>query len=328
VKIRLNPFILGAFIVGAVVLAVIGFLALSSTNIFQPAGHFVIYLPNSAQGIAAGTGVRLQGVRVGQVDQLHVLYDRQSRKSFVSVLCRINENLLSDVQGHPVNLTNRRTIRHLISDGLFAQVQTAGIVGAKYIELGFNASSPPTTPTGLPPAPYPIVPTVPGTMTEVMDDISGIMSKLRSLDLQGLVQRLDDVLAGARRQLGELETNQLTTHISSAATSFGQFMSSTNLRDTVTQLQAAAVGLQTLATNLNTQVQPLATNLNTTLVSANETAQNLRDLLALRNQLGQQTQDLLRQFDQTARAIQQLADFLQRHPNALITGRAGPTGSP
>jgi paraquat-inducible protein B len=45
-------------------------------------------------------------------------------------------------------------------------------------------------------------------------------------------------------------------------------------------------------------------------------------LLNLRNQLGEQTQNLLDQLDQTALSIQQLSDFLQRHPNALISGRA------
>lgn len=328
VKIRLNPLLLGAFIIGAVVLTVVGFLTLSSANIFRPTGHFIIYLSNSAQGVTAGTGVRLKGVRMGQVDEVRVLYDPRTRASLVSVVCRITENLLTDSHGKRINLTDRRTLEDLISDGLYAQVQTSGIVGAKFIELGFNSPSTPTVPPGLPPARYPVVPTVPPTMAEVTEDISHILSKLRGTDFQGIAQHIEDVLASARRQLGELETNRLTAHVSSAAASFDQFMSSPDLHEAVTRIQTAAASLQTLVTNLNTQVQPLSTNLNATLASASETAQNLRDVLALRNQLGQQMQDLLRQLNNTARAIQQLADFLERHPNALITGRARPTNSP
>jgi len=328
VKIHLNPLILGAFVIGATVLAVVSFLALGSTNIFRPTGHFIMYLPNSAQGVGPGTGVSLEGVRVGQVDRIKVLYDRETRKSLVGVVCRITENLLTDVHGKQINLTNPRAIRDLVSEGLFAQVQTSGLVGAQFIELGFNPSSTPTRPSRLPAASYPVIPTVPSAMSELTDDFSRILSQLRKIDFSGISEQLEDLLSSARRQIGELETNRLTTHISAAAASFDQFMSSPDLHDALGHVQTAAADLQTLVTNLNTQVQPLATNLNTTLGSAGETVQDLRDFINLRNQLGQQTQDLLRQLDHTARAIEQLANFLERHPNAFITGRVQPTASP
>lgn len=327
-KIRVNPLILGAFIVGGVVLAVVAFLSVGSTNVFQPTGHFILYLPDSVQGVDEGTAVDLKGVRVGQVEQVRVHYDRQTRKSFVGVVCRINHNLLTDRQGRQIKLTNRHVLEDLIADGLYAQVQTAGIVGAKYVELGFHPGTKAVLQKDLPASQYPVVPTVPSTMSAVTDDISGILSKLRNTDFQGIARQLKDVLASANRQIGELETNQLTTHISSAAASFDQFMNSPDLHAAVTHIQMAAANLQSLATNLNTQIQPLATNLNTTLTSANETAQNLRDFLALRNQLGQDTQSLMRQFNQTARSLEQLADFLERHPNALIAGRAREPASP
>lgn len=327
-KIRLNPLILGAFIVGAAVLAVVAFLSLGSTNIFHPTGHFIFYLPNSAQGVNAGTAVRLEGVRVGQVDDVRVLYDRQSRKSFVGVVCRINFNLLTDLHGRKINLTNRRVLEQLIADGLFAQVQTSGIVGAKYVEIGFHSAVKPISLEGLSSAKYPVVPTVPSTMSELTDSLSSILDNLRKTDFTGLAQQATDAIASARRQLDELETNRMTAHISTAAESLDRFMTSPDLQRAVTHIQAAATELQQLATNLNTQVSPLATNLNRTLASAGETARNLRDFVALRNQLGQQTQDLLKQLDRTARSIEQLADFLERHPNALLTGRARPDGSP
>jgi paraquat-inducible protein B len=329
VKIRLNPLILGAFIVGGIVLAVVALLALGSTNIFKPTGHFLMYLPDSAQGVGPRTAISLEGVRVGQVDQIHVLYERQTRKSIVSVVCRITENLLTDVHGRQINLTDPSTIQDLVAEGLFAQVQTSGLVGSKFIELGFNPVSAPTMPTDMPASPYPVIPTVPSTMSELTDNISHILSKIREMDFPGISQRLEDVLASARRQIGELETNRLTTHISDAAASFDHFMSSPDLHQAVTRIQTAAGSLQTLVTNLNSQVPPVVTNLNTTLASAGQTVQDLRDFLALRNELGQQMQDLLKQLNRTARAIEQLADFLERHPNALITGRApGSSTSP
>jgi paraquat-inducible protein B len=328
VKIRLNPVILGVFIVGAVALTVACFLTLSSTTIFQRTSHFVIYLSDSAQGVSSGTSVSLQGVRIGQVAQVNILYEPKTKKSLVKVICEISQNLLTDPEGKEIDLTDARTIRRLISEGLFAQVQTSGIVGAKLVELGFDSSGKPTTPQGLPPVAYPVVPTVPSTRAELTDDITSLMSQLRQTDFQGIAQHINEVLTSARLQLAELQTNKLTTHFSDAAASFSQFMSSRELHESVARVQAAAAGLQTLLTNINAQVEPVATNLNSTLVSANQTAQGVKELLALHGELGQQTQDLLRQLDQTAHAIEDLADFLERHPNALLTGRAPPGNSP
>ncbi|HVM49634.1 MAG TPA: MlaD family protein [Candidatus Acidoferrum sp.] len=327
-KIRLNPVILGAFIIGAIAIIVIAFLALSSTNIFQATGRFVIYLPNSAQGVNAGTSVSLQGVRLGQVGQVDVLYDQRTRNSMVRLVCEITENRLNDARGRHINLTRPDTIRRLVGQGMFAQIQTAGVVGAKYIELGFQPKSHPSTPPDMPPSPYPVVPTIPATMSELTENISGILANIHKMDFPGISKQLEGVLASARDQLGEMQTNRLTSNISSAAQSIDRFASSAELRDAVGRIRTAAAGLQTLVTNLNTQVQPLATNLDATLAAAGQTVRGARNLLSGRNELGQELQDVLNQLDRTARAIEELAQFLDRHPNALITGRANPNAPP
>ena len=175
----------------------------------------------------------------------------------------------------------------------------------------------------LPHSPYLVVPTLPSTMKELTDDASRLLSNLRETDFPGIARKIEDLLGSAREQVGELQTNQLTTRLSTAAESFGQFMKSPDLRAAVEHIELAAAQLQRLSSNIDARVPPLATNLSLTLAAASETTRDLRDFLALRNQLGEQTQALLEQLNQTARSIEDFADFLRRHPNALITGREG-----
>jgi phospholipid/cholesterol/gamma-HCH transport system substrate-binding protein len=326
-KIRFNPLMLGAFIVGAIVIAIGLLLGLGPINLFHSTGHFVFYLPRSVQGINNGSAVSLDGVRIGQVEQVRIYYNRNTHKSLVGVVCRIDKDLLRDLHGREINLTDARTLTNLISDGLFVQVQTTGVIGAKYVGLGFRPSSPPITFDHLPSSPYPVVPSVPSTMSELSDNISEILSNLRQIDFRGLMQQVNGVLASAQSQINELGTNHLTDHISSAAESVGNFVNSSDLRGAVSRLRQAAANFQNLVTNINAQVVPAGTNLNATLVSAKQSVQALDDLLNLRNQLGEQTQELLEQLNQTARSIEQLSDFLARHPNALITGRTKPAES-
>ncbi|HVV02521.1 MAG TPA: MlaD family protein [Verrucomicrobiae bacterium] len=327
-KIRVNPILLGGFILGAIVLILLAIITIGSGNLFHATGHFVFYAPGSAQGLDKGTGVSLNGVRIGQVEQVRVLYDRGSRRSFVWVLCRINRNRVADAHGGMVHLTDNRVLKDLVGQGLRAQIETAGVVGAKFIELGFYDPSKYPPETGLPSSEYPVVPAIPSKMKELMDSASKFMEGLQKVDLAGISREVKSVLTRLDRQVGALETNRLTDHLSTAADSIGRLAASTNLQATVAEFRAAAAGLNSLATNLNTRVGPLAGQLGSTLaqgkaalVSVKQTANDLQDFVTLRNQLGTQTQGLLEQLTRTASTIDRLADFLEQHPNALISGR-------
>lgn len=295
---------------------------LGNVNLFHEVGHFVFYLPRSTQGVDEGSAVKLDGVRVGQVEQVHVYYDRSTHKTLVGVICRIDKDLVTDLQGRAIKLTDSRTLTNLVSEGLFVQVQATGLIGSKYVELGFQPVSQPLAFSQLPPSPYPVIPTVASTMSELSGDISGIVSNVKRIDFQGLIRHVNGVLTSAQGQINELGTNHLTDHVSSAAASFGDFMHSSELRGAVARIQDAAANLQKLTSTLNADVGPACTNLNVTLASARQSVQELHDFLAVRNQLGEQTQELLQQLNETARSIEQLSDFLRRHPNALISGRA------
>lgn len=320
-KIRLNPVLLGIFVIGGVAIAVAVLLGVGS-SLLHKAGHFVFYLPDSAGGLDVGGGVRMDGVRIGQIDQISVFYNPDTQKSFVGITCEIDEDVLKDPQGRPINLTDPKNLTAFVSKGLVVQVQTAGLVGNAYVELGFNESEKPVELAGLPASSVPVVPAIPSTMAELTDNISGILSNLHQIDYHGLVKQVNGVFVSAHDVMGQLQTNHLTDHISTAVQSVQDFMTSSNLQSALTQLQGVASTLQGLMTNLNAQVAPAGANLNATLKSANESLGTLQDFLKVHNQLGEQTYELMNQLNQTARSIQQLSDFLQQHPNALITGRA------
>ena len=228
-------------------------------------------------------------------------------------------------------MTENLVLQRLVAEGLRAQIQTAGIVGAKYVELDFyNPREYPLQPAP-PGSAYPVVPTIPSTMTEVTAAASQIFGNLRQADFAGIARQVKKVLETVDQQVGELQTNRLTDHLSAAADSMQRLAASTNLEVAVAGIREAATSLNGLLTNLNTKVGPLSTQLGATLAqsktalaSANQTALEVHDFVALRNQLGEQTRDLVQQLTQTARTIEELAGFLEEHPKALLTGREQP----
>ena len=326
-KIRFKRLLLGAFVIGGVAIAIAAWLGFG-TSLFRPVGYFDFYLPNSAGGLDVGSGVSLDGVRIGQIDRIAIFYNPKTQKSFVRMTCEINKNLLTDIQGNPIDLRNGKSLEDLISKGLVGQVLTAGLVGNEYVELGFNSPGKPIQLAGLPPTPNPVIPVLPSAMSQLTSDVSGIVSNLRQIDYRGLVEKVNNLLIAAHGQLNELQTNHLTDHLSTAVQSVGNFVSSSDLRSAVARLQHTASTFQDLAKNLNAQVAPAGTNLEATLKSAKQSLEALQDFLQSRNQLGEQTYELMDQLNKTARSVEQLSDFLQKHPNSLITGRAKQNDTP
>lgn len=333
-KIRVNPLLLGAFLVGAVALIAAALLVFGSHNPFKPVAHFVCYLPGSSQGLSKGAAVSLNGVQIGEVDQVEVVYDRVTLDSKVRLLCQISGEHLLDASGRRIPLTRSGAIESLVHEGLRAELATAGLVGAKYIDLSFAKPPLPPSETG-PPSKYPVVPTVPSEMTEITQDAQQIVANLKKTDFAALARDARTLLVSLDRQMDELQTNHLTDHLSTAAASIERLAGSTNLQALLVRAQGAVSNLDLLMTNLNTQVTTLAGQAGDTLgrakvslSSIDQAAKDIQDFVDLRNQLGEQTRGLEEQLTQTARTIEELADFLERHPNSLIIGRSEPPGTP
>ena len=69
---RANPTVIGAFIIGAVALIVIGLLVLGRGQFFSDTQTFVLYFDGSIKGLNIGAPVEFQGVRIGSVTDIHV----------------------------------------------------------------------------------------------------------------------------------------------------------------------------------------------------------------------------------------------------------------
>jgi len=119
-------------------------------------------------------------------------------------------------------------------------------------------------------------------------------------DIQQLAQQTQRLVQHVDKQLGQVT--------SSAATTFGQ------------------VGK--LTQTVNTQVLTLATSLRQTAEGALRAIERMRETLTATQQLvmpsapvGYELVKTLREFSETARSLRMLANYLERHPNALVFGR-------
>jgi paraquat-inducible protein B len=88
------------------------------------------------------------------------------------------------------------------------------------------------------------------------------------------------------------------------------------------------MNVQGLVAKLDTQVEPVSAELVRSLHSFHYAAQSVQKLVGPQSGLGDEAIKTLRQLTQTAESLQELADFLERNPNALITGKKLPDKKP
>jgi paraquat-inducible protein B len=86
--------------------------------------------------------------------------------------------------------------------------------------------------------------------------------------------------------------------------------------------------VQGLVAKLDTQVGPVSAELVRSLRSFHDAAKSIQKLVGPQSGLGDEAVKALRQLTETAESLQALADFLERNPNALITGKKLPDKKP
>jgi paraquat-inducible protein B len=327
-KTKLNPTLAGMFVLGAFVLIVVALLSFRSGHLFSKSGRFVAYFNESVQGLDVGGAVKLRGVRVGRVLAIRVHYDSKTRQSQVAVVGELDQNVISDGTGQMIKITDRATLQRLIEEGLRARIDLVGITGLQVVELDFLDPQQFPAPRLESEAEYPVVPTVPSGMSELIANLSKVVSDLNRVDFAGLSHELKSLLATANQQAGELDLKKMVNKVTAAAESIEALAGSAEAKAAFANLNKTATDMQGLVAKLDTQVEPVRTELVRTLHAFHDAAESVHKLLGPQSGLGEEAVRTLQQVTETAESLQQLADFLERNPNALITGKKRPGKEP
>jgi paraquat-inducible protein B len=151
---------------------------------------------------------------------------------------------------------------------------------------------------------------------------------LNKVDFAGLSQELKSLLATVNQQAGGLDLKKMVAAVTSAASSIDALAGSAEAKAAFANLNQTAMDVQGLVAKLDTQVEPVSAELVRSLHSFHDAAQSVQKLVGPQSGLGDEAIKTLRQLTQTAESLQELADFLERNPNALITGKKLPDKKP
>jgi len=322
-----NPALIGAFVLGATVLAVSAIVIFGTGALYKDRPLFVMYFEGSVKGLNIGSSVSLIGVQVGTVKDIGIIHDSATGDVKIPVIAEYHPETVTNVnrQGE----TREENIKHLVEEfGLRAQLRTQSIVtGQLFIEVDYH----------------------PGTEYQYYGD--GTMVEIPTIP---------STLEQLGKQLQEFDIPEVTNAISSAAVAIAQLASSPELKLAIKKLNHTLESANQLVTDINMQVDPMAKNANKaledldkTLIATNSLVKDVNSqldpfekdfhntLTTLEKTLAeiQLAATNIKQFSnensptiyklntaldelaKATRSVRALADTLERQPEAIIQGK-------
>lgn len=330
---RANPTLIGLFVFGALVLAIIATLLLSGGHWFKERRQYILYFDGDAQGLKVGSQVVFLGVDVGTVEKIELALKEADQRFRVQVTIGIDSHDVRNPGGQRVNLQDRETIRHLVDRGLRGQLKTQSLLtGQLYVDLDFHPAKPANYVSD--DAKIAEIPTIPAPVKELsakledfpfdvflanLADIGAATSKILTSEaiqtipakLGTTLSHLDDLAVRLDR-----EGEPLLTEAKNEITELHQAVQS--VQRAMDKVGRAADQVESWA-DQNSKIHESVSQAGSALAAAGETLQQLADQ---DSPAVQRLNQALLEISKAARTIRLLADTLEREPESIIWGKS------
>ncbi|MCK4986016.1 MAG: MCE family protein [Desulfobacterales bacterium] len=337
-----NKTMIGAFVLGAVVLAVVAIVIFGSGRFFKDTSKRFCYFQGSVKGLNVGSPVVFRGVQVGEVTDIIVNFDSTKMQAYIPVFFETYSDKFREI-GPEVVVSESAFHHALVSKGLRAQLQMQSLVTG---QLVINVDFLPDTPAKL----QGVQLAGPGKKIESWWEIPTIPTPL---------QRLESALA-------EISFKEIAEDVRRAMDGIAKLATSPDLHASIGELRQTMTDIQKLVRNIDSKVEPLATGIDQTLVEvragidqtlvevragigdarklmrsnikeaadsattaldqANVTLKSIEDIAEEGTQLRYDISAALKEIAAAARSVRVLADFIEQHPDAILRGRVTKTG--
>jgi paraquat-inducible protein B len=322
---KANPTLIGAFVLGAVLIAIGAIVFFGSSNLFAKKQDYVTYFNQSVNGLGIGSNVKYKGVTIGKVTKVQLKFQGQGEAPVVKVVYEINTDNLLNKYGLSIDLGDRKTHEKAIENGFRAKLDFESLIsGQLFLALDFYKDA--TMPVLHPEANDGLleIPPQPSDIDAILANLTKAIGSIGSVDFAGLVKNLQDVLKSVQTGVDALQLDRLGKSLDKATNSISDLANGEQLKSALAsvhqsfdQLTATLKSLDPAIGNLKPTLDQAKGALTNLQKSTAELAQLLKPDSSLRYQLD----NSLSQISAAAASIQQLSDFINRHPNSLIFGR-------
>jgi len=309
-----NKTLIGAFVVGAVALAVAALFIFSSGKLFKETRTFVLYFDGSLKGLDVGAPVNFKGIKIGSVTDIKVEFTSEDFTDIqIPVLVEVEPDMIQEssalVKKQDYQQWKERreamqkagkVIKSMIDRGLRAQLISQSMVTGKLmIQLDFYPDKP----------------------------ARFVATDGEYVEIPTIPSRLDEIA----KAIEEVPFKELITKATLTIEGIERLVNAPELKDTIVTLRETIQDLRSLIKNLDGGVGQLTSNVESTLKKTSEAlVQATNTLTAVQGELKDTTpviryelNNSLKELADAARSLNALTDYLQRNPESLLRGKGG-----
>lgn len=337
---KVNPTLVGAFVLGAIGLIMAIVILFGGGKLFQPTVPVVMYFEGSVKGLQVGSAITFRGVSVGKVTDIQLQFDAGNQKIYIpvsGVLYADNMQMVGGTTQEIAHVEAKRgsgdIVKHFIDTGLRAQLSLPNFVTNQVnVTIDFFPNLPATIVqpghlAGIE------IPSVPSEMTQVTATIQDLMAKLSKLPLDDLIKDGRELLAGANKVINDPQVQQIIGNANQTLAEAKQAVSALDAKLTpiLGNVEQVSGGAKATVAETNQRLAELKATIRevdrtlggaqTSLGGADKLIGTVNGMLEPGAPLTYELINTLREVASAARSARALMNTIERDPNALLVGR-------
>lgn len=275
-------------------------------RIYLTKERFVMLFDGSVRGLSTDAPVMLRGITIGKVLDVQLEFDTERLDFQIPVLVEIeperivltgaDHSVLNGDQAAEFLADGKDILSVLVANGLRAQLKTGSLLtGQLYVEVDLHPDAPAAT-VGERDG-YRVLPTLPTPLEAVTTKVNRILSDVEAIPFKRIGTDLSATLDEVRALVGSPE-----------------------IKHAVAELDLVLQHLVQLTRQFDQEFAPELLDL---LGQGQRMLDNVNAMLAPDAPISVEALRTLREFQSASRSVRVLADYLERHPEALLKGKGG-----
>ena len=340
---------IGGFVLGALALIVVAVLIFGSGKFLTKTETYVMYFEGSVRGLNVGSPLVFRGVKIGSVTRIQLVANTDDLSFKIPVFAEVEQNKFTLTGDETLDLSPEEQLPLLVARGMRAQlIKQSMVTGQLIVELDFHPDTPAKMVAGY--SEYMQIPTIRSGMDDlvkqiekapiqeilnkVLSAVDGIEKVINSKEVKESLRSLEQTVKNLNKLVQNVDSRiePLVSTVEETVKDYGKLA-----RNVDRQVKPVLSGIveterhaNKLVKNVNAQVTMLgsrvdeaAKSANAALVEATKTLNTIEGLTSEDSQLMYQITTTLKELSAAARSIRVWADYLERHPEALVRGKGG-----
>lgn len=312
---RVQPRLVGLFVLGAIVLVAAGIALLSARRLFAEHRTFVVFFPYAVGGLRAGAPVTFRQVQVGHVRDVDLVFSSADlRESWIMAVVEVRRNALRDPGGQASRQSDADLARMMVQAGLRASVRSSSpIAGQRSVDLDFQPESKPRL-SGIN-TPYPEIPSAPTGMEVLNERVEATLRKISDVPVDEVILQLNNTLVTLQKTLEDSDTPATMRRLRASL-------------DALARTLASAEKAMAQVDGMSGQARATLASTDEAVKGLQKTLDRLERTLATVDRNVEGTGDLrldaartLDEMNELMKALRALVEALQQRPESLLRGK-------